>query len=42
VLRADPRLAAALDRKGALDVGSLQDTQDPTKVRFIIWYECRK
>ncbi|KAJ4353495.1 uncharacterized protein N0V89_005225 [Didymosphaeria variabile] len=41
VLKADPRLAATLDKKGKSDVGSLQDTQDPTKVRYMIWYECR-
>ncbi|KAL1607906.1 hypothetical protein SLS60_002845 [Paraconiothyrium brasiliense] len=41
VLKAEPRLAEALDRKGTSDVGSLQDTHDPTKVRYIIWYECR-
>ncbi|OAG06148.1 putative salicylate hydroxylase [Paraphaeosphaeria sporulosa] len=41
VLKADPKLAATLGRKGSSDVGSLQDTHDPTKVRYIIWYECR-
>jgi salicylate hydroxylase len=42
VLRAEPGLAAALDRKGASNIGSLQDTHDPTKVRYIVWYACRK
>ncbi|KAL5406196.1 hypothetical protein PMIN03_007946 [Paraphaeosphaeria minitans] len=41
VLKADLKLAATLDRKGSSDVGSLQDTHDPTKVRYIVWYECR-
>ncbi|KAL5440447.1 hypothetical protein PMIN06_009648 [Paraphaeosphaeria minitans] len=42
VLKADLKLAATLDRKGSSDVGSLQDTHDPTKVRYIVWYECRE
>lgn len=42
VLKKDPKLAATLERKGPSDVGSLQDTHDPTKVRYMIWYECRE
>ncbi|KAF1976667.1 putative salicylate hydroxylase [Bimuria novae-zelandiae CBS 107.79] len=41
VLKADPKLAATLEKKGSFDVGSLQDTHDPTKVRYMVWYECR-
>lgn len=42
VLTDDAKLAAALDRKGTYDTGSLQDTHDPTKLRYIIWYGCRE
>ncbi|KAJ4287727.1 hypothetical protein N0V90_012431 [Kalmusia sp. IMI 367209] len=41
VFKADPKLAATLEKKGSSGVGSLQDTHDPTKVRYMIWYECR-
>lgn len=41
-IKEDPKLLATLEKKGPSDVGSLQDTSDPTKVRYMIWYECRK
>lgn len=42
VFKEDPRLAATLEKKGKAAVGSLQDTQDPANVRYMIWYECRE
>ena len=42
LLKANPKLAATLEKKGFSDVGSLQDTHDSNSVRYMIWYECRE
>ena len=38
----DPKLLETLEKKGPSDVGSLQDTQDPKRTTYMIWYGCRK